>query len=186
MDFLKELRAAGMISKKLAERVVYGTEEGPAPINPNLPQSDVNISGHSTAENPLGEQPPKAEAEPAPAAAAAAEKTQKDYLINSAMASMKAVEACLEAMCEGKCWEDMNLQPDAGAGMSEMLKTMKEWSAKMESWKKESEAPATTTEPPLVQNQTLSEPAASAPASQPPAAPAAPMAPAVTTGPVAA
>jgi hypothetical protein len=179
MDFLKELRAAGLISKKLSERVVYGTEEGPAPINPNMPQSDINISGHSTADKPLEQEQPKAE--PAPAEPAA--KGQKEYLINSAMASMKAVEACLEAMCEGKCWENLSLQPDAATGMSEMLKTMKEWSAKMESWKESAVVVPATTEPPLVQNQTLSQPAA---APQSSAAPAAPVAPAVTTGPVAA
>lgn len=177
MDFMKELRAAGLISKKLSERVVYGTEEVPAPVNPSMPQTDINISGHSTANKPLEQEQPKAE----PAPAAPATKSQKEYLINSAMASMKATEACLEAMCEGKCWENLTLQPDAATGMSEMLKTMKEWSAKMESWKTESAAPATTTEPPMVQNQTLSQPAP-APA---PAAPA-PAAPAPAPGPVAA
>jgi len=89
-DFIKELRAAGLVSKKLTERVVLGTEGGPAPINPAIGQTDANISGHSTAEKPLADQQPAE----APPAAPAPGKTQKEYLINAAKAAMSTAEAC--------------------------------------------------------------------------------------------
>lgn len=145
LNLIKEFKSAGMVSKRLVERVVLASEIGsmvaPAAINPALPQSDKNISGHSTAENPIADKIPEAEANPAAAPEATPSKSQKDYLMNSAKAALGVAEACMESVCEGKCFEDMNGMDQARmTEMAEMYGKLKEFKNKMEDWSKEAPA----------------------------------------------
>lgn len=162
-NWLKEFRSAGLVSKTLHERIVLTTAgEPPAPINPTLPQNDANISGHSTADKPLANNPPEAQA---PAAEAGANKTQKDYLMSAASASIAAAEACMESLCEGKCFEAMPMDQAKMQEMQEMHGKLKEFKGKMEQWKAEPAADAAPVPPAAMPQNT-------APAENAPAAPA--------------
>ena len=157
LNLIKEFKSAGLVSKKLTERVILATDVGqtPAAIDPSKPQTDVNISGHSTADKPLADQTPAA-------APAAPIKSQKDYLMNACTAAMSTAEACLESICEGKCFEAVGLDQARMAEMTEMYGKLKEYKGKMEAWSAE---PATAAVP--------NAPAVPAPAQAPAQAPAA-------------
>jgi hypothetical protein len=156
LNLIKEFKSAGLVSKKLTERVILATDVGqtPAAIDPSKPQTDVNISGHSTADKPLADQTPAA-------APAAPIKSQKDYLMNAATAAMSTAEACIESICEGKCFEAVGLDQARMAEMTEMYGKLKEYKGKMEAWSAE---PAAAAVP--------NAPAVPAPAQAPAAAPA--------------
>lgn len=174
LNLIKEFKSAGLVSKKLTERVILATDVGqtPAAIDPSKAQTDVNISGHSTADSPLADKTPAAtEAEPA-----APSKSQKDYLMNACTAAMSTAEACLESICEGKCFEAVGLDQARMAEMTDMYGKLKEFKGKMEAWSAEPAAAAVPNAPAVpAPAQAPAAPAEAAPVAAAPAAVPAPI-----------
>lgn len=137
MNVLKEFKNAGMISKKLMERVVTSNDQTPAPVNPAMAQNDANISGHSTADKPIADQDPAA-ATPE----AAPQKDQKQYLMQALKSSIQTAEACMESICEGRCFEAMTMDPASATELQDMYSKLKEWKQKLESWTADHQAVA--------------------------------------------
>jgi hypothetical protein len=155
LNLIKEFKSAGLVSKKLTERVILATDVGqtPAAIDPSKPQTDVNISGHSTADKPLADQTPAAEA-----GTEMHGKSIKEHLMGASIAALNAAEAAVGMVCDFKTFP-LGFDQARQTAMTDIHNKLKEFKTNLESWMVEAAA---------VPNA----PAVPAPAQAPAAAPA--------------
>lgn len=88
--------------------------------------------------------------------------------MNACKSALSAVEACMESVCEGKCFETSQMDQQTMAEMQGMYNMVKEWKAKMEQWSQ----PQQQTAPAPVAQNPAPAPAQQQAAGTPPPAPA--------------
>jgi hypothetical protein len=146
-NIIESFKKSGLLSKSLVERLITKEElaqnEAPPSINPDLPQSDVNISGKTDLPVPLAELPRSSKDEPSEEKPdekpveendSSKEKSQKEYLFNALDCSLSVVEACASSLIDSKCFESISLSDQASGKIQEMLGMIKEWKSKMSEW----------------------------------------------------